>query len=112
MIKLIESTLCWGRDNFPDVLKMELIKLGAEILPLQKAATPGSFVNDSDIGVTVLSVLDDEINIKVKVGVMFSEVLWAYCCGDDEPMINNAYCELIIVINKSTAVAKFEVVLS
>ena len=76
-IKLIESIKYWGSDNFPNVLKIELIELGADNLPLQKAATPGSFVKDSDISVTVLSIHDDEINIKVKVGVMFLEILWA-----------------------------------
>lgn len=111
MIKLIESNKCWGTNDFPHILKMEIIRLGANNLPLQKAVTPGSFVNDSDIGVTVLSACDDENNIKAKIGVMFSEVLWAYCCGDDEPMVSNAYCEAVIVINKITSITKFRVVI-
>ena len=66
MIKLIESTKYWGSDNFPNVLKKEIVKLGADNLPLQKAAIPGSFIKDADIGVTVLSICDDEINIKIR----------------------------------------------
>ncbi len=108
MIKLVESRKYWGSDNFPDILKKELIKLGTAHLPLQKAATPGSFIRNSDIGVGILSIADDDVNIKAKIGVMFPEILWAYCCGDDEPMVNDAYCEFVVVINKTTAAAKFK----
>lgn len=112
MITLIESTKNWQNSNFSNILKRELTWLGAKNLPLQQSATPGSFINEeAEISVSVLSILNsDATNIKVKVGVMFSEILWAYCCGGDDPMLSDAYCELIVTINKTTAITRFETI--
>ncbi len=44
MMKLIESLRHWGSKEFSSALKMELIRLGTDNLPLQEAATPGTFV--------------------------------------------------------------------
>ncbi len=109
MTQLIESLKHWGDKAFAKTLEIELMKLGSSNLPLQKAVTPGAFVSDAGVAVTVLSIGDDGINIKAKAGVMFSEILWGYCCGEEEPMINNAYCEISIFINKTTADTKFVV---
>ncbi len=109
MVKLVESLKYWGKESFSSILKMEIIKLGTNNLPLQKAATPGRFVLDSGIDVIVLMVSDGGINIKAKIGIMFSEVLWGYCCGEEEPMVSHAYCEIIVIINKRTSSAKFVV---
>jgi len=107
MIKLTESLNDWGNKSFSKTLELELVKLGSSNLPLQQAASPGTLVSNADIGVTVLTVRDCGIEIQAKVGIMFSEILWGYCCGEEEPMINNAYCELSVCIHKVTADTKF-----
>lgn len=103
MVKLIKSLNYWGTDNFSSILKMELLELGVNSLPLDKAATAGKFINNSDIGIIILSISKNEENIKAIIGIMFTETQWAYCCGEEEPMTSNAYCELEITINKLTA---------
>ena len=110
MIKLVESLKDWSTPCFSETLKRELIKLGARNLPLQEAATPGTLVVEPTIGVTVLTLREDKINITVKTGIIFSEILWAYCCDGDEPTTTNAYCELMVVINKTTASTNFKLI--
>ncbi len=110
MIKLAESLKHWGDASFPAILKIEIMKIGVNHLPLQKAVSPGKFISEDAIDVMVLTVDDDKTTIKVNVGIMFSEVLWGYCCGEEEPMVNSAYCELSVLINKITADTIFEAV--
>ena len=107
MSKLIDSLKNWKNSSFPEVLKAEITGLGVEHLPLQEAASPGALVMDSDFDVMVLTSSENESSIKVKIAVMFSEVLGGYCCGDDEPIVSNAYCELDVMINKITADTEF-----
>lgn len=109
MIKLSKSIVHWGNNSFSSVLKKELVELGVNNLPIQEAATPGKFVNDSEIGITILTVSENKLNIEVKIGIIFSEIQWGYCCGEEEPMISNAYCEIYLSINKSTSEVEFEV---
>lgn len=109
IITLAKSMAYWGNENFSSVLQKELIELGVNSLPIQEIATPGKFVNDSEIGITILNISKSKLNIKVKIGVMFSEIQWGYCCGEEEPMISNAYCEVYLYINKITSEVKFEV---
>ena len=112
MIKLRRALKYWGKDNFADILKKELVSLGADHLPLQQAATPGRFVADSNIDVTILSQSDNAKTVKIKVGIFFSEIVWAYCCDEEEPVTTNAYCELEVVINKFSSIAIFDVILT
>ena len=107
MIKLIESLKHWGSSDFSNVIKNELAELGVNSLSIQDAATPGKFVNDTEMGITVLAMSENVQHINVKIGVIFSETQWGYCCGDEEPMVTNAYCEICIFINKNTSHAEF-----
>jgi len=109
MVKLVESLKLWGNNDFSNTLKKELMELGVNALSIQDAATPGKFVNDSEIGITVLAITESIQYINVKVGVLFSETQWGYCCGEEEPMISNAYCEICVSINKNTLDAEFNV---
>jgi len=109
MITLPKSILCWGSDVFSNILKEELIELGVNSLPIQEAATPGKFVNETEIGITILTTNENKLNIEVKIGVLFSEIQWGYCCGEEEPIESNAYCEIYLSINKNTSEVEFEV---
>jgi hypothetical protein len=90
-------------------LKQELENLPAGTLPLEKGTSRGGFVDDSDISVTVIKVEQNENGIQAKVGVFFTEIIVGCGCGDD-PMPENAYCEMLISIDRRTATARFEVV--
>ena len=103
MIMLKKSARSWGSESFDNILKNEIIELDRDTLPLQESASPGMVAVGSDIDIMILSKNDDDINIKVKIGVIFSEVLGGYCCGEEEPIVQNAYSELSVLINKTTS---------
>ena len=109
MIKLPKSIVCWGSDDFSSTFKKELVELGVSSLPIQKGITSGKFINDSEIGITILTTSENTLNIEMKIGILFSETQWGYCCGEEEPMISNAYCEAYLSINKNTSEVEFEV---
>lgn len=90
-------------------LKHELENLPAGTLPLEKGTNRGGFVDDSDISVTVINVKQDERSIQARVGVFFTEIIAGCGCGDD-PMPENAFCEMLINIDRATFAAEFEVI--
>ena len=94
---------------FEKALKHELENLPAGTLPLEKCTNRGGFVDDSDISVTVINVKQHENSIQAKVGVFFTEIIVGCGCGDD-PMPENAFCEMLISIDRTTCVAEFEVI--
>lgn len=108
MIKLSKSRASWGKDSFSSTLKKELIALGINGLPIKQATTAGKFADDSELGILILTISENKLYIEVKIGVMFSEIQWGYCCGDEEPMISNAYCEIYLYINKLSSEVEFE----
>jgi len=95
--------------TFEKALKRELENLPAGTLPLENGTSRGGFVDDSDISVTVINVKQDENSFQAKVGIFFTEIIAGCGCGDD-PMPENAYCEMLIIIDKTTSDAKFEVI--
>ena len=109
MIKLAASLGNLGDDAFARTLKTELEGLTMGSLPLEKGTTQGGQVDDSDISVTVIDAFDRETSIQAKVGVFFREIVGGCSCGD-EPVAENAYCEILVSIDKETAVAEFSVI--
>ena len=109
MIKLPVSLQRWHSHDFKQALKQELEHLPAGTLPLEQGTSRGGFVDDSDISVSVTHTTEDEHSIQARAGVFFTEIITGCGCGD-EPMPENAHCELRISIDKSTAAAEFEVI--
>ena len=95
--------------SFETALKQELENLPAGTLPLEKGTSRGGFVDDSDISVTVIKVEQNENGIQAKVGVFFTEIIVGCGCGDD-PMPENAYCEMLVSIDRTASAAEFEVI--
>ena len=109
MTKLLDALQQSQPGVFEKALKHELENLPAGTLPLEKGTNRGGFVDDSDISVTVINVAQSENSIQAKVGVFFTEIIVGCGCGDD-PMPENAYCEMLISIDRTTFTAKFEVI--
>jgi len=109
MTKLLDALQQSQPGLFEKALKQELENLPAGTLPLEKGTNRGGFVDDSDISVTVINVAQSENSIQAKVGVFFTEIIVGCGCGDD-PMPENAYCEMLISIDRTTFTAKFEVI--
>lgn len=72
--------------------------------------SPGTFAADDHIETTIFHFTENQVNIHAKVGVFFSEVMPSYCCGEEEPMVFNAYREVMVILNKLTAETHFIVI--
>lgn len=108
MLKLPAMLAC-PAGAIETVLKRELEGLPSRTLPLHMCTTRGGYVDDSQISATVIKVEQDQHRVQCKVGIFFTEIIVGCGCGDD-PFPENAYCELMVSIDKITAEAEFEVV--
>lgn len=106
MPKFVDSLRDWNTDVFSLTLKQELERLPSGALPLDKGITQGGMVDDATITASVLSFKENPTAIQAKAGVFFTEIIINCGCGDD-PMPTNAYCEILILIDKTTAETEF-----
>ena len=106
MPRLPDALRTWPGNNFPDVLKREIERLGATALPLAQATTPSSYLTNAPISVSVRQVTDTGTAIEANLGIFFTEIAASCGCGA-EPMEHPGYCELRVRIDKATAEATF-----
>jgi hypothetical protein len=102
MTQFVKSLKEWNSDTFKQSLKHEIENLDAGTLPLEHGISQGGNIDDNNITATVLNVTDETSIINSKIGIFFTEVVGGCNCNDD-PVEINAYCEIIIIIDKSTA---------
>ena len=107
MLKFPVAVSSWASDSFKQTLKSEIESLKTGSLPLQNGISQGGYVDDSNITATILSASDDHSVIRAKVGIFFTEIVGGCNCNDD-PVEINAYCEIIINIDKATANADID----
>lgn len=110
MLKFSNAIQAWNTDAFSKSLKQDIEALEKGVLPLEKGTTQGGLVDDSNITATIMSFSENENSILVKAGVFFTEVIGGCSCGDD-PITENAYCEIKLNIDKTTAEAEIDVIL-
>ncbi len=108
MVTLNESLNAWNSDTFSATLKSELERLRSDVLPIAHVIGEGNRLDDSDLGIIVNEVSDDEGRIIARVGVFFNEIVSCTTCGGGDGMCDEAYCELQVTIDKSTGEASFE----
>jgi hypothetical protein len=108
MANLPNALRDWNSDAFATSLKSEMECFRRDVLPLQDAIEDLNSVEDSDLGVTFISASDDEDTIHAKVGVYFAEVISCCSCGESSP-VEEAYCEMSVTIDKTSAEATFSV---
>ncbi len=104
--RLPATLAAWGDEAFPTVLKRELASLPSGTLPLDRGAVHGGMVDDSAIAVTLLQATADADGIRLRIGVFFTELVGGCSCGDD-PVAENAYCELELQIDPRSAITRF-----
>ena len=107
MAKLSNSLHDWNTDAFSRTLKDELEHLPSGTLPLDRGVSQGGMIDDSNLTASVLSFHENETAIQAKAGIFFTEIVINCGCGDD-PMPTNAYCEIRITLDKTTADAEFD----
>ncbi|MDD2699791.1 MAG: hypothetical protein PHH36_01005 [Sideroxydans sp.] len=107
MIRLEAALSAWGRPEFEEALKGELMQLGIANLPLQAGLTSGSQVLDRPISVIVKRIEHTESSISIQVGVFFKSVIAGCSCADDPTPQDelDEFCELQLDIDRMTAIA-------
>jgi len=107
MIRLPNALHAWSSPEFEAVLKREIEQLGDGQLPLQQGLKSSSHALDGPLETMIISVADELGFIRAKVGVFYSGITTGCSCADDPTPVEpqNEYCELIFVIDKSTAEA-------
>jgi len=81
--------------------------LGIEHLPLQQGLVNGNYVVAAPITVMINGVAEMEDVIRIKAGIFYQGVLGGCSCADDPSPTSesNEYCEVLLDIDKTTAVA-------
>jgi len=109
MTQLTQSLASWGTDSFSKAFKEEVEGLDSGTLPLEKGTNRGGPVDDSDLSISLLHTDDNDAFIEAKMGVFFYEISAGGACGD-APLKENAYCVILVSIDKTTAETEFTVV--
>lgn len=107
MLRLESALSVWGRPEFEETLKRELMQFGIADLPLQAGLTSGSQAIDRPICVIIKRIEDAGPVIRVMTGIFFKSVIAGCSCADDPTPTNelDEFCELQLDIDKMTAVA-------
>jgi hypothetical protein len=100
----------WNTAGFKQTLKAEIESLESTQLPLLKGISHGGVPDGGPVLVSVLKVEEQVERIDADLGVFFTEVLAGCSCGD-EPMSMQGYCEMRVSIDKSSAEARFQILL-
>ena len=96
-ISLPRTIQAWPDGNVERILKEEIESLSQGSLPLHEYTTRGGMVDDNNISVTVLSIEEVDRRLQAKIGVFFIEKVGGCNCHDD-PLEENAYAELVLLI--------------
>jgi len=100
----------WGSDDFPQYFKQAVQSLELGVLPLKDCCKHSAMIDEDTIEPIILSSFETKDSVKVRTGVFFCEVLSGCACSDDPSqakILENAYCELIISIDKNTKEASY-----
>jgi len=98
----------WTTDSFKRTLKNEIENMKTGSLPLEHGILQGGRIDDSNITATILNSTENSSVIKTRAGIFFTEVVGGCNCNDD-PIEINAYCEIRISIDKTTANADIDI---
>lgn len=111
-VQLPQAVQAWGRPEFSDIVKQEILQLDPAHLPLQQGMSFGSYASGDSLSVMVLSSCEHEGSIQVKTGIMFTGIVGGCHCADD-PSPNNEhpeYCEVMFEIDKDSAITNIHLI--
>ena len=110
MTELTTALKAWGTPAFNEILKSELERLRSDVLPIAHVIDEGNELDESGLGAIVNEVRDDERNIYAKVGIFFNEIVACCTCSGGNGMCDEAYCELLVTIDKASGQADFKAI--
>ena len=105
MIRLTRALDAWGTPEFEDVLKKEIERLDAGLLPLQQGLTTGSYALDDRLKAMIIGVSEEAGFIRAKAGIFYTGILTGCSCADDPTPVNeeSEFCVVQLDIDKSNA---------
>jgi hypothetical protein len=105
VIRLPQSLKAWGAPGFRDVLKQEVERLDAALLPLQQGLSRSSYVTERPFQAMILGVDEAASSIRVRAGIFYTGVIAGCSCADDPSPVDelNEYCEVLLVIDRHTS---------
>lgn len=106
MPQLSRSLHAWPGEGFAAALKAELKTLPAGSLPLAHGLNEGGIIDDSELEISVFRPQQQDDLICAKLACFFTEVVGGCNCHDD-PHTRNAYCELMVEIDRHSGAARF-----
>ena len=91
--------------GFRDVLKQEVERLDAALLPLQQGLSRSSYVTERPFQAMILGVDEAAGSIRVRAGIFYTGVIAGCSCADDPSPVDelNEYCEVLLVIDRHTS---------
>jgi len=95
--------------TFSQDFKHYIEHLAPDTLPLHQCTSQGGAVDDTDLSASILSIEETSNRIEVKMAVFFTEIIGGCSCGDD-PVAENAYGELLAIIDKDSRQLSFSVI--
>jgi len=98
----------WGADDFSVLLTNSIGALPDNSLPLQQGISQGDMASERPEKITIMNSDENDVQIIVKLGVFFTEIISGCSCGD-EPESLNGYCEMELTIDKQSGDARFQV---
>jgi len=105
VISLSRSLAAYGTPEFRTVLKQEIEALDVSQLPLVRGMAGGSVPLAGSVEAMILDISETNASICVKAGIFFRSIIAGCACANDPTPENenNEYCEVELVINRSTA---------
>jgi hypothetical protein len=105
MIHLTKSLNAWGTPAFKEILKEEIERLDAGVLPLQKGLSQGSYTDGKGLAVMIIGVAEEPNLIRAKAGIFYTAMIAGCSCADDPTPVDDLqeYCEVQIDIDRTTA---------
>ncbi len=105
MIQLNKALRAWQSPDFEAVMKEEIERLDADLLPLQQGLSQSSHAKSDKLSARIISVADEADCLRVKAGLFYTGVIAGCNCADDPTPVDeiNEYCEVRFDIDKKTA---------
>ncbi len=113
MIRLSKALNAWPNPDFDTVMKEEIKRLDADLLPLQQGLTQSSHAKSDKLSARIISVADEVDCLRVKAGLFYTGIIAGCSCADDPTPVDeiNEYCEVRFDIDKKTGLATVSLVL-
>ncbi len=105
MKSLLKTLNSWKTPDFTRVFKQEVANLDKKHLPLQQGLTYSSYVSDEKICGIINKTQENDNSLYIYSSIFYYGIIAGCSCSDDPTPLDtqNEHCELLFIIDKSTA---------